>query len=278
MCGRFVSARKRLELLEEFAAERDAVPADRDPANTDYNVAPTKQIYAVLDNASADEGKPQRELRLVRWGLVPSWAKDLKVGARMINARAETVATKPSFRSAFAKRRCLIPADGYYEWQTTVDEETGKKAKQPFYIYRSDGGILAFAGIYELWRDKARSDPQGEDDQDQPWLWTASIITTDAADEIGKIHDRTPMIVAPDDWSDWLDPANRDKDLLLATMHAAPLAGAGSLTSHPVSTAVNSVRNNGPDLIASLADASAGPRASGPAGPDAGGGNGPSLF
>jgi putative SOS response-associated peptidase YedK len=248
MCGRFVSARKRLELLEEFAAERDAVPAGRDPSNTDYNVAPTKQIYAVLDNVPAGEGKPQRELRLVRWGLVPSWAKDLKVGARMINARAETVATKPSFRGAFAKRRCLIPADGYYEWQTTVDEETGKKAKQPFYIYRSDGGILAFAGIYELWRDKSLPE-----DSEQVWLWTASIITTDAADEIGKIHDRTPMIVGPGDWADWLDPANRNKDLLLATMHAAPLSGTGSLTSHPVSAAVNSVRNNGPDLIAPVA-------------------------
>src|SRR5215469_13196778 len=122
MCGRFVSARKRLELLEEFAVERDAVAADRDP---DYNVAPTKRIYAVLNHkpraedsdAEPPEQQQARELRLVRWGLVPSWAKDVKGGARMINARAETVAVKPSFRSAFARRRCIIPADGYYEWQ-----------------------------------------------------------------------------------------------------------------------------------------------------------------
>ena len=252
MCGRFVSARKRLELLEEFAVERDSVPADRDPEHADYNVAPTKRIYAVLDHKDKDEpGKPQRELRLVRWGLVPSWAKEISVGARMINARAETVAVKPSFRSAFKRRRCIIPADGYYEWQAA---EAGKKApKQPFYIYRSDGGILAFAGIYELWRDASLPD-----DHEHAWLWTASIITTDATDEIGKIHDRTPMVVPPDGWADWLDPTNNDKDLLLATMRPAPISGAGGLTSHPVSTAVNSVRNNGPDLVVSAGDATPG--------------------
>jgi putative SOS response-associated peptidase YedK len=260
MCGRFVSARKRLELLEEFAVERDAVPAERNP---DYNVAPTKRIYAVLDHK--DEGKEQRELRLVRWGLVPFWAKDASGGARMINARAETVAVKPAFRRAFAKRRCIIPADGYYEWQAAAE---GKKTKQPFYIYRSDGGILAFAGIYELRREE--SVPE---DDEQAWLWTASIITTDATDEIGRIHDRTPMVVPPDAWGDWLDPANSDKELLLATMRPATESPGGGLTSHPVSTAVNSVRNNGPDLIEPLADA-----APGPSGPGTGGVEGPNLF
>ena len=261
MCGRFVSARKRLELLEEFAVERDAVPADRDPDHTrfpDYNVAPTKRIYAVLDRI--DEGKPRRELRLVRWGLVPSWAKDASGGARMINARAETVAVKPAFRSAFAKRRCIIPADGYYEWQAAAER---KQPKQPFYIYRTDGDILAFAGIYELWRDESLPS-----DHEQAWLWTASVITTEAADEIGKIHDRTPMVVPPEGWADWLDPANSDKELLLATMRPATGSGGGGLTSHPVSTAVNSVRNNGPDLIAPLADAE----------PGTGGAEGPTLF
>jgi putative SOS response-associated peptidase YedK len=165
MCGRFVSARKRLELLEKFAAERDSVGADRDP---DYNVAPTKRIYTVREHDN------ERELRLVRWGLVPPWAKDTKGGARMINARAETVAVKPAFRSAFKRRRCIIPADGYYEWQT-VD-----KAKQPYYIYRTDGGILAFAGIYELWRDQ--SVPE---DHENAWFWSAAIITTDATDADG---------------------------------------------------------------------------------------------
>jgi putative SOS response-associated peptidase YedK len=240
MCGRFVSARKRLELLQEFAAARDAVPGDR---NADYNVAPTKRIYTVIEHKDtrAAEGEqdnpPERELRLVRWGLVPSWAKDTKAGARLINARAETVAVKPSFRAAFAKRRCLIPADGYYEWMTEG------KAKQPFYIYRTDGGLLAFAGIYELWRDS-----QVPDDHEDAWYWSASIITTQATDEIGRIHDRTPMVIAPENWADWLDPANNQKELMLAAMRPAT-TGPGGLTSHAVSTDVNSVRNNGPSLI-----------------------------
>ena len=248
MCGRFVSARKRLELLEEFAAERDRVVEDRDP---DYNVAPTKRIYAVLDHKDDSE----RELRLVRWGLVPSWAKDTSGGARLINARAETVAVKPSFRSAFAKRRCIIPADGYYEWQAVG------KAKQPYYIYRSDGGILAFAGIYELWRDT--SVPA---DHERAWYWSAAIITTDATDDIGRIHDRTPMVIAPESWADWLDPANNEKELLLATMLPATSSGAGGLTSHPVSTAVNSVRNNGPDLVEPMGDTGSLPDGPGSAG------------
>jgi putative SOS response-associated peptidase YedK len=255
MCGRFVSARKRLELLEEFAVERDRVAADRGP---DYNVAPTKRVYAVLN--AREDGK--RELRQVRWGLVPSWARDTSAGARMINARAETVAVKPAFRSAFARRRCIIPADGYYEWQAAG------KARQPYYIYRTDGGILAFAGIYELWRDAS-----APADHEEAWYWSAAIITTDATDDIGRIHDRTPMVIAPDSWADWLDPVNNEKELLLATMLPATSPGAGGLRSHPVSTAVNSVRNNGPDLIEPRGGAGA------PAG-EAGAGEGerPPLF
>lgn len=235
MCGRFVSARKRLELLEEFAATRDAVGADREP---DYNVAPTKRIYTVLEH------KEERELRLVRWGLVPSWAKDISGAARMINARSETVAVKPAFRAAFAKRRCLIPADGYYEWITEG------KAKKPFYIHRTDGGILAFAGIYELWRNS-----EVPEDHDDAWYWTGSIITTQATDEIGRIHDRTPMAIAPENWADWLNPANNNKELMLAVMQPATFSGSGGLASYPVSTAVNSVRNNGPSLVEPLGDA-----------------------
>jgi putative SOS response-associated peptidase YedK len=268
MCGRFVSARKRLELLEEFAAKRDAVKAESE-RSPDYNVAPTRQIYAVTgghlpdDKAAKGNGKaakgatgkaagdeaaraepqaPERELRLVRWGLVPAWAKDTKVGSRMINARSETVAVKPSFRSAFARRRCLIPADGYYEWITE------DKAKKPFYILRQDNAVLPFAGLYELWRDK--SVPE---DHENAWYWSATIITTQSTDEIGRIHDRTPMVIAPDDWSDWLDPANNDKDAMHAVMRPATAAGFFDLTSYAVSTDVNSVRNNRPDLIEPLA-------------------------
>jgi len=223
--------------------ERDRVAASPDPEpDPDYNVAPTKRIFTVLDRPARDDQPQARELRVVRWGLVPSWAKDPSAGGRLINARAETVAVKPSFRRAFAKRRCIIPADGYYEWQ--VIPEDGKKRKQPYFIYRTDGRSLAFAGIYERWRDEAVPP-----DHERAWLWTAAIITTQATDDVGQIHDRMPMVIAHDHWADWLNPDNSEPGQLQATMLPAM---AGGLTSHPVSTAVNSVRNNGPELIVPL--------------------------
>jgi putative SOS response-associated peptidase YedK len=228
-----VSARKRLELLEEFGIARDRVDAEPEP---DYNVAPTKRVYAVLTRHSDDKKEEARELRVVRWGLVPSWAKDASAGGRLINARAETVAVKPAFRRAFAKRRCILPADGYYEWQPLPD-----KRKQPYFIHRKDGGALAFAGIYELWRDESLPE-----DHERAWLWTAAIITTQAADEVGQIHDRMPMVIGSDHWAEWLDPDVKDPGQLQAAMQPAM---AGGLTSYPVSPAVNYVRNNGPELI-----------------------------
>jgi putative SOS response-associated peptidase YedK len=238
MCGRYASARKRIELLEEFRIERDRVQAPLEP---DYNVAPTKPVYAVV-------AREERELRVVRWGLVPFWAKDPKIGSRLINARAETVAAKPAFRHAFKRRRCLLPADGYYEWQRPDGSSSdaagggrGGAAKQPYFITRGDGGPLAFAGLYELWRD-----PALPDDHERAWLWTATIITTSAPDELGRIHDRMPMVIEPARWPDWLDPECDDPAGLAALL--APAAASG-LISYPVSTAVNSVRNNGPELI-----------------------------
>jgi putative SOS response-associated peptidase YedK len=256
MCGRYASARKRIELLEEFRVERDSAGAG---LQADYNVAPTKPVYAVLTRGSrgedtkgaaprgseAQESGPARELRVVRWGLVPSWAKDRKIASRLINARAETVHAKPSFRRAFTHRRCLLPADGYYEWQRPEAGTGG--TKQPYFISRGDGRPLAFAGLYELWRDPER--PEGTErpeDQERSWLWTATIITTSAPDELGQIHDRMPMVVQPDRWSDWLDPDGHDPADLMPLL--APAASAGLIT-YPVSTAVNSVRNNGPLLI-----------------------------
>ena len=269
MCGRFASARKRQELLEEFGVQRDRVA---EPLRPDYNVAPTKPVYAVVtrraedtakehgagpgeagpDGAAGDEaGEHQaagdqageregvRELRVVRWGLVPFWAKDISIGSRLINARAETVASKPAFRRAFARHRCLLPADGFYEWEKSGDPK--KPTKQPYYIRREDGGVLAFAGLYELWRDKDRPD----DDPDS-WLWTATIITTRAEDEVGRIHDRMPMVIEPARWADWLDPAATSAEALHGLM--TPAASV-HLTTYPVSTEVNSVRHNGPGLI-----------------------------
>jgi putative SOS response-associated peptidase YedK len=284
MCGRYASARKRIELLEEFRVERDRVAESLQP---DYNVAPTKQVYAVLTRGTrGSQAEPEappdvaRELRVVRWGLVPYWAKDPKIGSRLINARAETVDSKPAFRQAFKRRRCLLPADGYYEWQQPDGRESdspggkggagqdagragagrGGGAKQPYYIFREDGGPLAFAGLYELWRDAALPD-----DQERAWLWTAVIITTSAPDDLGKIHDRMPMVIQPDRWQEWLDPAASDPADLMALL--APAASIG-LTSYPVSTVVNSVRNNGPELTQRVDPGLLGPDA-GPGAPSA---------
>lgn len=241
--------------------ERDRVD---EPLAPDYNVAPTKPVYAVMSrqdrqpreapqerqtaesgqaradsDTSASAARAVRELRVVRWGLVPSWAKDTSIGGRMINARAETVSEKPAFRSAFSRRRCLLPADGYYEWQRPPAGTSGPK--QPYYICRPDHRPLAFAGVYELWRDRAVA----QEDPDA-WLWTTAIITTSAPDELGEIHDRMPMVIDPASWADWLDPGNTDAADIRALLAPAALGG---LMSYPVSLAVNSVRNNGPQLI-----------------------------
>ena len=259
MCGRFASARKRIELLEEFGVQDDRAEKELRP---DYNVAPTKPVYAVLTRhrghgeqapaehaakaaGSGDTGPAERQLRVVRWGLVPYWAKDPAIGSRMINARAETVSEKPAYRRAFSRRRCLLPADGFYEWQQVVED--GRKHKQPYFIHRADGGPLAFAGLYELWHDKSMPE-----DADDAWLWTATIITTTATDEVGQIHDRMPMVIDPASWQDWLDPDNND---VAGVRQLLVPAVAGRLTSYPVSTAVNNVRNNGPELL----DAAPGP-------------------
>ena len=170
MCGRYASSRRPSDLIEEFEVVTDRTTAPLEP---DFNVAPTKEVYAVLERPprAADgskSGQPERQLRVLKWGLVPSWAKDPAIGNRMINARMETVAEKPAYRRAFASRRCLLPADGYFEWYPT-DEKTkaGKPRKQPFFIRPADGGVLAMAGLYELWRD-----PSVPADADvDPWPW-----------------------------------------------------------------------------------------------------------
>jgi putative SOS response-associated peptidase YedK len=251
MCGRYATARNPDDLVEEFGIERVA----GEGLAPNYNVAPTDDVYAVLERLDKGHpGKPpQRQLRVVRWGLVPSWAKDPKIGNRLINARAETLAEKPAFRKAFAVRRCLLPADGYYEWYSgdLGDGEVARVAdspksspkqakKQPYFIRNRGGGILPIAGLYEFWRD-----PHAQADTD-PWLWSCTVITTDAVDELGRIHDRMPMLVEPADWDRWLDPRVEDPDQLRRLLVPAT---PGRLEAYPVSTAVNDVRNNGPELI-----------------------------
>jgi putative SOS response-associated peptidase YedK len=242
MCGRYASSRKPEDLIEEFEVTE---PRIKVPLEPDYNVAPTKEVYAVMTrrpSGGEDSAPPARQLRVLKWGLVPSWAKDPSIGNRMINARMETVAEKPAYRRAFASRRCLLPADGYFEWYPTEEKtKAGKPKKQPFFIRPKDGGVLAMAGLYEIWRDPTR-------DEDDPNLfrWTCTVLTTEAEDSVGHIHDRMPMMVAPEQWSHWLDPTVSAKDDLLALLvPAAP----GRLEAYPVSAMVSNVRNNGPHLL-----------------------------
>jgi putative SOS response-associated peptidase YedK len=249
MCGRYASSRKPEDLAEEFEIDRAKVEETVvEPLPADYNVAPTKQVYAVLDRrASGDEGDAEREdrqLRVLRWGLVPFWAKDPSIGSRMINARMETVTEKPAFRRAFAKRRCLLPADGYYEWYPTQQRtKAGKPLKQPFYIHPEDGSVMAMAGLYEIWRDPTR-----DDDDPERFRWTCTVLTTRAEDAVGHIHDRMPLLVERDRYTEWLDPTVDGSRAGRLLVPAAP----GRLQAYPVSTAVNSVRNNGPELLAPL--------------------------
>jgi len=234
MCGRYAASRSPDDLVEEF--EVVGLPEQVLPPS--YNVAPTNSVYAVVERTPREEPEapPVRQLRAVRWGLVPSWAKDPSIGSRMINARVETVAEKPAFRKAFAKRRCLLPADGYFEW---YGEERGKK--QPFFIRPPDGAVLAMAGLYEFWRDPAKPD----DDPDA-WLSTCTVITTSAPDDLGRIHDRMPMIVERSRYAEWLDPSVEDLDGLRSLLvPAAP----GRLSAYPVSKQVSNVRNNGAHLL-----------------------------
>jgi putative SOS response-associated peptidase YedK len=173
-----------------------------------------------------------RGLRVARWGLVPFWAKDVSIGARLINARVETAHEKPAFRRAFALHRCLVPADGYYEWQATEDG-----GKQPHFIRPADGGVLAMAGLYEVWRSPDAAGGR---------LLSCTIITTEATDDVGRIHDRMPMLVEPDRFEAWLDPALTHPDEVRSLLVPA---ASGHLESYPVSTAVNKVINNGPELV-----------------------------
>ncbi|HSK26836.1 MAG TPA: SOS response-associated peptidase [Jiangellales bacterium] len=238
MCGRYASSRSPEDLAEEFEVDRVDV---RERLEPDWNVAPTKPVPAVFERRDRATGAVARRLAVVRWGLVPSWAKDVRIGSRLINARVETVHEKPAFRRAFAARRCLLPADGYYEWYGEV-----RGRKQPFFIRPRDGGVLAMAGLYEIWRDPAVPD----DDDPAAFVWSSTVLTTTAEDALGHLHDRMPMTVERDHWAQWLDPAaGANPDALRGLLvPAAP----GRLEAFPVATLVNDVRVNGPELVEPL--------------------------
>ncbi len=225
MCGRFTNTQSRYDLEKYFQNVVETAGRELKPK---WNVAPTQDVYAVT---STEDGESRR-LGTFRWGLVPSWAKDAAVGNKMINARAETVSTKPAYRRAIVTRRCLIPADGFYEWKRAAG---ARKTKQPFYIHTADGSPLAFAGLWEVWQD-----PEGDP------LYSCSIVTTGANKAMSKVHNRMPVIVQPDDWDEWLAPEKlRDKELK-RLLSAAP---EDLLVLDPISNRVNNPRNDGPELV-----------------------------
>lgn len=229
MCGRFVAATPPDQVAAYFGAE--APEAALEPS---YNVAPTNDVYAVL----ADGGL--RHLDAFHWGLIPLWAKDARIGSKMINARADTLATKGAFKSAFRRRRCLIPADGFYEWRKPGQGGVAGRSrapKQPFFISRPDGEPYAFAGLWELWRGP---------EKDQAPLRSCTIITTDPNEVMATVHDRMPVILPESAWDAWLDRDNDDLDLLGKLLVPAD---PGLTVLRPISTEVNNVRNDGPHLL-----------------------------
>ena len=219
MCGRFVGFTNIEALKEQFPI---------DVANVDmvasYNVAPSQEILAIA--------RYEGENHLVRfhWGLVPSWTKDVSIGNKLINARSETIATKPSFRNAFKRRRCLIPADGFYEWKKTKD------GKQPVFLTLSDGKPFAFAGLWETWHDK----------ENETAYRSCTIITREASESMKEIHHRMPVILKQEAFKSWLDTKNQDierlQEIIQNQIHT-------ELVGVPVSNRVNSIRNNGPENI-----------------------------
>ena len=244
MCGRYASSRKPEDLVGLF----DAVAWD--PTETlaqNWNIGPTDPVYAVLERAPKGEGEVVRQLRALRWGLVPSWAKSPGSGVKMINARAETAHEKPAYRRSLAARRCLLPADGYYEWFTPeVPPGTPKSRikKQPYFITPADGSVMAMAGLYEFWRN--RDIPS---DDPAAWLCTCTVVTTAAEPALAPIHDRMPLVLRPDRWDDWLDPGLTDPEEARALLAPPP---PGLLEARPVGPAVGNIRNNGPELTREL--------------------------
>jgi putative SOS response-associated peptidase YedK len=230
MCGRYTSTSSVSDLAQIFDVEE----VRAEPLPPRYNVAPTDPVYAV---AISKVKEPHRALGLFRWGLVPSWAKDPSVGSRLINARAEGIETKPAYRAAVARRRCLIPADAFYEWQRRTGRDGRPAGKLPYAIQLKNGQPMAFAGLWEVWRDP--EDPDAEP------LRTCTIVTTAANELMAPIHNRMPVVLAPEDWATWLDPET-DPHTVTGLLVPAPSAW---FEAYPISTLVNKVSNDGPELL-----------------------------
>jgi putative SOS response-associated peptidase YedK len=226
MCGRFALHTSADKLAELFQLPEEPVLVPR------YNIAPTQPVGIVRMDAQ----RTSREWALAQWGLTPSWAKDPSLGARMINARAETVEEKPAFRAAFKRRRCLLPADGFYEWQKTG------KGKQPYYISLTDGVPFAIAGLWEYWEGA-----------DGSALESCALLTTDANELMAPLHNRMPVIIAPEDYEDWLlADVERDTRSLTILRHLLRPYPAEAMTAYPINAYVNNPRNEGAACIAPL--------------------------
>jgi putative SOS response-associated peptidase YedK len=247
-------------MVEVFEIEENELEKDGPGSQPNYNVAPTTDQPVVIERAprpsagdaaggetgetgDTEEPQPVRRLKAMHWGLIPSWAKDASIGNRMINARADRVFETAAYRRAIRSRRCLIPADGWYEWQKSPTEKDakGKPRKQPFYTTLADGGPLAFGGVYELWRDRSV-----HDDDPAVWVFSYTIITTEAESGLDVIHDRMPFVVDRERWDEWLSPDLIDPDGIRALMQPHE---PGRFVAVPITNRVNSVRNNGPELI-----------------------------
>ena len=276
MCGRFVTASSPALLADRFDVD-DVQVALFEPS---YNVAPRELVLVVRQR------EHRRVLSRVRWGLVPSWAKDPSIGDRMINARADGLAEKPAYKRPFAKKRCLIPADGFYEWRVVGPPRTpkGRPQKQPMFIHRRDGEPMAFAGLWDVWKipddwewtpeatgcgagtlrrrepglepslatatdeetvGREAPGPQG-DERDDRWLRTCAIVTGEPNELVAPIHDRMPVVLPESAWATWLDPANDDVDELGGLLVPVP---SEQLEMWPVSNAVNSADNKGPEVV-----------------------------
>jgi putative SOS response-associated peptidase YedK len=232
MCGRYVSAWSEPDLAAAF----DVRETVGEPLPPSWNVAPTDPVRIVAERPLAKGGEPVRQLRTVRWGLLPSWSRSRSDGAKMINARSETVAVKPAFKAAAARRRCLVPSSGYYEWM----RDGGHKI--PYFLHATDEAPLAMAGLYELWPD-----PAAERDDPDRWVWTCTVITRPATDLLGEIHDRCPVLVPAALTPDWLDCSTDDPAVAGRLLAAMP---EPRLEPRRVGPAVGNVRNNGPELVA----------------------------
>jgi putative SOS response-associated peptidase YedK len=225
VCGRYVTVSSPTLLAERFDVT-ELRPQELEP---NYNVAPRADVPVIAERHG------ERVLDVLRWGLVPSWAKDTSIGDRLINARGEKVTTSNAFKRAFERRRCIVPADGFYEWQAIA----GQRIKQPWFFRRRDGEPLAFAGLWEIWHDRSVGD-------DAPRVRTCTIITTTPNELVAPIHDRMPVALPESSWDTWLSVDNRDTAAMSQLLVPMP---ADELESWTVSTLVNKADNNGPELL-----------------------------